>query len=78
MNSSTKQKPRLRLGDIKNRLVAAKQGRVLERWTGSLGLADADYHIQDGRTTRSYNTGNHIQHEGMKQNEKEYEKHTYV
>ena len=30
--------------DIENRLVAAKWGRVGERWSGSLGLADAVNH----------------------------------
>ena len=70
MNLSTKQQPRLRLADIKNRLVAAKQDGVVERWTGSLGLADANYYIQHGRITRSYNTGNHIQYAGMNQMKK--------
>ena len=38
-----------RLTDIENRLVVAKgEGVVGEEWIGSLGLADANYYIQDG------------------------------
>ena len=29
-------------------------GGVDDGWTGSLGLADAKYYIQDGKATRSY------------------------
>ena len=55
---------------------AAKRGGAVERWTGSLGLADANYYMQDGWKTRSYNTGNHVQHAGVNHNGKEYEKNT--
>jgi len=78
MNLSTKQKPRLRLADIKNRLVAAKQDGVVERWTRSLGLADAHYYIQDGQKTRPCNTGNHIQHAGMNQMKKVWKEYIRV
>ena len=29
-------------------------GGVGERWTGNLGLADANYYVYNGQTTRSY------------------------
>ena len=41
----TYQQNRDRLTDIKNRLVAAKGEWGGEAWTGSLGLADANYYI---------------------------------
>jgi len=34
--------------------VVAKGEVVLEGWSGRLGLADANYYTQDGKTTRSY------------------------
>ena len=37
-----------RLTDIENRLVVAKGEGVSERWNGNLGLADANFYIQDG------------------------------
>jgi len=47
---------RNRLTNIENRLVFAKDGG----WTGSLGLADANYYVWNGETTRS--TENYIQY----------------
>ena len=41
-----------RLTGIENRPVVANG--VKERRTGSLGLAEANYNIQDGTRTRSY------------------------
>ena len=39
---------RNRLTDIENRLVVIKGERVGEGWIGSLGLADANYYIENG------------------------------
>ena len=44
-----------KLTDIKNRLVVAK-GITEEERIGSLTLADVNYYILDGYTTRSYCT----------------------
>ena len=45
----------------RNRLTDSEQiwdcmdgGGVGERWTGNLGLADANYYVYNGQTTRSY------------------------
>ena len=45
---------RNRLTDIEDRLVVAKAENVGEAWIGNLGLADANYYIQNGKTTKSY------------------------
>ena len=44
MNLSAKQN---RLTDIEIRLVVAKEEGVCERWSGSFGLADANYYKQN-------------------------------
>ena len=45
-------------------------------WSGNLGLVDANYHIQNGWTTRSYciNIRNNIQSPGINHNGKVYKK----
>ena len=43
----TYQLSRNRLTDIENRLVVAK-GAGEVRWTGSLGLVDANYYLENG------------------------------
>ena len=50
MNALTKQK---RLTDIENSLWLPRGNEVGEGRTGSLGLADVNYYIWDGETTRS-------------------------
>ena len=49
-----------------------RQRRTGEGWIGSLGLADANYYIQNGWTTESYRTGNYIQCPVINHNGKEY------
>ena len=44
MNLSTKQK---RLTDIESRCAVAKEEGVWEGWSGSLGLAEANYYKQN-------------------------------
>ena len=47
----------------------------MEERIGNLGLADANYFTQDGKTTGSYrSTGNYHQYPVINHNEKEYEK----
>ena len=46
---------RNRLTDRENRLVVAKREKGLKKeWAGSLGLAGANYYVQDRWTIRSY------------------------
>ena len=40
--------------DRDNSLIVTKGLRVGEGWSGSLGLADISYYIQNGYTTKSY------------------------
>ena len=44
MNLSTEKK----IMDLENRLVVAKGEGEGVRWTGSLGVVDTDYYIQNG------------------------------
>ena len=52
-----------------------EEGRI-----GSLGLADANYYIQDGyNKVLMHSTGNYIQYPMINHNGKEYEKeHIYI
>ena len=43
-----------RLTETENTFVVAKGEGAGEGWIGNLGLADANYYIQNGKTTRSY------------------------
>ena len=56
-------------------------GEVEEGWIGSLGLADTNYYIQDGQTTRPYCRAQRTQHFMIRHNGKEREKEyidTYI
>ena len=51
----------------------------MEERIGNLGLADANYYTQDGKTTGSYrSTGNYHQYPVINHNEKEYEKYIFI
>ena len=68
---------RNRFIDIESRLVTSLRGKGEgEGWIGSLGLAEANYYIQNGKAARSflYRRGNYVQNLVINQTGKEYDK----